>query len=435
MPFKSAPASLLRLTITYMSATAVIGASFGPSPARAADESKYRLVVYLNFDGVTLKRGGNVAQNNETNLIGSPTFDYPALTWSRLGGKEAGLKETLDELKLLYGNYAVQLVTERPTGGDYTMAVVGGKGEGVAAGSATAVGVAPMDCKNDNPNDLALIFGDKVDSPKQLAFVIAHELGHTFGLEHVSDPKGIMAPALNAETCCFVSSPLAEGSSCGRTEQDAEAILLENLGAGEGDTVPPLVWIDRPGNGALVPPNFSFEAGSADDLRVHHVTLYVDGKKVAELDRPPYVAVLTGLEAGEHILRAETFDWKPNQVATEVTVTVDPACPAEGSCYFGTVGVGRACEAGGDCTSGLCASLGDRSRCTAGCDGDGASCPDKTACREVAGEWACVGDDEGWSLNSSAGGCAIAGEPGAKGWIALLLLAAALLARRKRRRA
>ena len=54
-------------------------------------------------------------------------------------------------------------------------------GDGCKKGGAGTIGIAPLDCKNSNKNDLVLVFGDKLSSARQLAFVIAHELGHSFG--------------------------------------------------------------------------------------------------------------------------------------------------------------------------------------------------------------------------------------------------------------
>jgi hypothetical protein len=422
-----------------------------PSPMVPMDEAPWK-VVYLNFDGATLNGGGNNSKTNNTDLILSSTLDYPALDWTKLGGKEQGSKAVVDELKLVFLKFAVKFVTERPTEGDYTMAMVGGTGDGCKKGGPGTVGIAPLDCKNTNLNDVCLIFGDEMNgSVRKLAFVIAHELGHTFGLEHVTDPKGIMYPALTPEVCCWVSAPISGGSSCGRTTQDAEKVLEENVGVGKQDTQPPLVWFLRPGDGAILPPDFTFEVVAGDDLGVHHVTFFLDGAKLMEMDGPPYTHVVTGMADGQHVLKAEVHDWVKLTSSAQVTFTVDAGCVVDGTCDGGTGGIGRPCEAGDDCTSGVCAvNAADEGRCISTCDGAAeAVCPTGLTCQQLeaptGATWACLPAGDDWTLHlagessGGGGGCAVSpGLPPVRraAPIGLVLLAATggLLAARRRRR-
>jgi len=398
-----------------------------------ADSSPWQ-VVYLNFDGAELKVGGNNAKTNTTDLILSATLSYPAMTWTNLGGKEKGMKAVVDELKLIFMKFAVKLVTDRPTDGDYTMAMVGGRGDGCKKGGAGTVGISPLDCKNTEKNDVTLIFGELMSSSaKKLAMVIAHELGHSFGLEHVSDPKGIMYPALNPSVCCWVTSSLSEGSTCGRTTQDAEKVLTDNVGPGKQDTLAPLAWFMRPGPGAVLPPDFSFEVTAADDLAVHHVVIYLDNTKVLELNDPPYTKALTNVSDGEHVLKAEVHDWAQHTSTTEVSFTVDSRCVLDGSCYAGSGGTEGACEAGADCASGLCALANGAGVCVEECQGQAAEaiCPTGTRCD---GE-ACLpfsAESGDWSLSRAGGdgGCGLAGpRPVGLPVPVLLLLGLALLSR------
>ncbi|MCA9666919.1 MAG: matrixin family metalloprotease [Myxococcales bacterium] len=401
-------------------------------------DPNFNLVVYLNFDGEKLTAGGNDSRTNQTTLITVPELDYPALSWDKFGGRDTAEKKILDELKILFGEYALEFVTTRPASGDYTMVMVGGVGTNVKKGSPGTVGIAPLDCKNNNKNDLAVVFGDKVSSAQKVAFVIAHELGHTLGLVHVNDNRAIMNPGLTSETCCFVEASLTEPGQCSRgSTQDAKKILTENVGTGQGDQIPPLVWFVRPGDDALLPSSFSIEVGAADDLRVARVDLYVDGEKKLELDRPPYVLSLRDMADGEHTLRAVAWDFKPNQVSAEIKVTVDKRCPADGTCYLGAGGVGASCENGADCTSGACASKDGSGVCVQKCQAAGDTCPDGTSCLETAvGTLACVAG-EGYNLSTSGGGCTVGASDGGTplaAALATLLLALVVIGRRRRRR-
>lgn len=397
-----------------------------PKRTEAAADAPWQ-VVFLNFDGEKLKKGGNDSQTNTTNLILVPTLDYPAADLSKIGGTDKGKKAIVDTLKLIYMEYAVKFVTTRPTdGSSYTMSMIGGTGVNCAKGGAGTVGVSPLDCKNSNKNDLNVIYSDLVNTTaKKISLVIAHELGHSFGLEHVTDTKGIMYPSLSADTCCWVSAGLSGSSSCGRTSQDSKKVLKDNLGVGKQDKISPLVWIVRPGAGAILPPNFSYEVTAGDDLGVRHVVIYMDGAKQATFIDPPFTEVLKGVSDGEHTIKVEGFDWISNKSTAEVKFTVDSKCVLDGTCVHGKVGIGNECIEGSDCITGICAVKSGVGKCVDKCSStkDQQICPDGLTCQQVNDSWACV-PGSGFSLNVSGGGgggCNTAGTRGLPAALSVLI--------------
>ena len=406
-------------------------------------------VIYLNFDGATLQQGPSNAPNNTTALITSATLSYPAFaSWSKLGGKDAGIKAVGDKLKIVYGTIAAKFVTTRPSSGDYTMAMIGGDGQGCAGGGA-AIGVAPLDCApankaakdNANKNDIVLIFGDKImtsgsPSLSTLVVTIAHELGHSFGLEHITDMNGIMAPSTGGNNGFWTTSATS-GGTC-RKDQDAEKVLQDALGQGKQDTMAPRLWFVRPGEGAVLPPDFSFEVVAADDLGVHHVVVLVDGKKELELTDPPFTSVLRKLADGQHTIKATAHDWIGNKTEAQVTVTVNGACVKDGSCSGGAGGLGQRCAAGPECATGICALKEAQGSCVDLCvPGDSAVCPTGLTCKQTGEQSACLPGD-GYTLalgGGDEGGCRLGPDrpPAAPllGWLPLMgIFALLLLARR-----
>lgn len=206
-------------------------ASLGTGFARAEPGPRsLKQVVYVALEGERLVRGGSDAHASSSPALLVPELAYPALDWEPLGGRARAQPELLVELARLFRPWQVELVTTRPAAGPYTMVVVGGRGEGVLGAAEGGIGASPLDCENTQPSDVSLVFADRVDSPARLALVIAHELGHTFGLEHVDDLQDIMYPTLSRTACCFGQAELKGTSSCGRTVQDARKILDQNLG-------------------------------------------------------------------------------------------------------------------------------------------------------------------------------------------------------------
>jgi hypothetical protein len=95
-------------------------------------------------------------------------------------------------------------------------------------------GVAPQDCNNSNPNDIAFVYkigGSTADTISRFA---AHELGHSFGLAHVLESSDIMQWASSGRA--FRRSTLDKsdahwfGACVDGNVQDEPAMLTAALG-------------------------------------------------------------------------------------------------------------------------------------------------------------------------------------------------------------
>jgi hypothetical protein len=97
----------------------------------------------------------------------------------------AGQQTIMTTLGTLYAPYRVTFTTQPPADEPFTMVIV-------SPTIAPHHGMAPLDCENQNQNDIAFVYQIDQVSPDLIARFAAHELGHSFGLAHVSENTEIM---------------------------------------------------------------------------------------------------------------------------------------------------------------------------------------------------------------------------------------------------
>jgi hypothetical protein len=138
---------------------------------------------------------------------------------------EAARKTVLAGLRTAYAPYRVSFTTERPDAGPYTMVIVSATG-------GPHHGVAPLDCGNANPSDIAFVYRTALSSADLVAREAAHELGHSFGLAHVAAQGDFMQWASSGGRFTVAPYDTAhESGKCFDGEvQDAPAMLAASLG-------------------------------------------------------------------------------------------------------------------------------------------------------------------------------------------------------------
>ena len=149
-----------------------------------AAELAGRQVIYVNFDGPTIRDCDNFcsnAPNNRSFIIGriwgSSRVDFAPYSGARTAITEA--------IRRAYDRYNVRVTRSRPASGGYTMVVI-------SPTRGDHHGVAPLDCGNANGRDIAFVYSIGSTSSATIARYAVHELGHSFGLAHVVSASDYM---------------------------------------------------------------------------------------------------------------------------------------------------------------------------------------------------------------------------------------------------
>ncbi len=261
----------------------------------------YGHVLYLNFAGGALDWGAfDDAPSRVSALVSGPK-NVPAVFDDFLqdathSNRALALDAVTTLVRGALAPYDVQIVTQRPASAPFTMIVVGGTlADSINENCDGVLGRALLDCDDTNPGNVGFaasdcpnsrVFGDAAAARQLMARTILHEAGHTFGLGHLAGDSIMSAqPTANALTW-GVGAPLADGTSCGRAQQDDDAILREHLGDHldradvpvPPDQTPPMISHTVPADGSLIPTSFQpcVTADDSSELQVAILQLWVE---------------------------------------------------------------------------------------------------------------------------------------------------------------
>jgi hypothetical protein len=223
------------------------------------------LKVFLNRNGGTYRPGQDDSRQN-TSIVPRQTSTIPAWTFG-----DTRWQQLKDCVTNQFSRFNVQIVvTEPPSNERYVEHVVGGRPEHVGLPNGVG-GVAPIDNFNCRVIDVAVnytfseVYGGNVQAICETA---AQEIAHSFSLDHelhCPDPMTYLG-GCGAKTFRDVNAQCGEfqprACNCNRPSQNSVQIMLEKLGpAGSGtvdpppptETVPPVVSITSPADGATLP--------------------------------------------------------------------------------------------------------------------------------------------------------------------------------------
>lgn len=184
-------------------------------------------VLWLNFDGANVPKGYG---KNQSFIPCKAVATIPPS-----GLSPADRDQIVALVQKSYEDAGARIIVTpaKPTSGDFTTMQVGGAYKDLGCiGGASILGVAPLDQGNANRNDIGFAFIPSYASARLIAETIAHEAGHSFGLDHVTTSTDIMYASAGANMIGFGIAKTRTGKV-----QDEPAILKQVLGVSTGGTV------------------------------------------------------------------------------------------------------------------------------------------------------------------------------------------------------
>ncbi|MBX3223637.1 MAG: hypothetical protein KF795_24205 [Labilithrix sp.] len=232
------------------------------------------VTAYLNGEGGTYFAGVDNAGQRISSVLSfygrqsatAPPTGYQGATWRTL----------VDCVSEKFARYGVTITDRRPVGPYTEIVVTNAWGSSILGLSNAIGGIAPLGSCRVVPQAVGFVFQPVYDRPGYggvagACEAVAHELAHTLSLSHEQLATDLMsyAPAnpakrfQDANVACGVSAQAPEACTCGAATQNSHRQLLAMVGAPApsggpttpGDTVPPVVSIASPANGASAPGN------------------------------------------------------------------------------------------------------------------------------------------------------------------------------------
>jgi hypothetical protein len=307
------------------------------------------VTLFVNFDGVEITECSTSDSHHDCSWI-NPGVTIPA--WSGNAQARVGV---LQAMRSIVRPYGIRVTGVRPPANeDYAMVVYGGTEEEFGS-----LGLAPAgDCYDQYPNQIAFAYmdGDRAGWVNGGAATAVHEAAHTWGLDHISEPYAVMAPAGDNsrtyfQTDCVPIVSDAEytpgGESCPKLNQDFcgansqqndQALLRYLFGSPYVDRGDPKLTLVSPEDGAYFqgPADFDVKIAVDDELhpQVYDRRIWVEGLIPEPEDG--HLAVDADFEVDELPIGSWTFhvslrDEAGNEgtLSFEVEVGEDPPPPAE----------------------------------------------------------------------------------------------------------
>jgi MYXO-CTERM domain-containing protein len=295
-----------------------------PLAGELEPRAAYRVTVFVNFDGAQLVAGNEDSRANET-AIAELAGAFPPY------GGTTHRAAVLQAVQQDFDPYDVVVVDNRPSTGNYTMAMVGP----VDAGD--ALGLALLDCDDRIANNIVFAFhgdGDNRSAASQ-ANTISQEVAHSYGLEHVEHQGDLMYPMSTGGDPAFldlctaivpapeIGCPAQHAVYCPEAQQNSHRELLGRFGARTPDDVDPAVEITQPDNEDEldVGADFDIVAAATDERGLANVVLFVNESNIGGRTVSPYTWHVDDMPMGVFDMYVIAIDNGGNMTKSD-TVTI-----------------------------------------------------------------------------------------------------------------
>lgn len=258
------------------------------------------LFLFLNFceGGCRFTPGADDARIGTSSIPSEPV----TLPESVMSDEEHD--ELLRCLYQIFEPFEVLITRERPMGRRYVEAVIAGEARDLGL-SPTIAGISPLACGlieyGVNFNFFKQI--PRVDGIQELCNVIAHETGHTIGLEHAYLCSDVMTYLPHCEDPAYFTRAdvqcggfFPETCTCGPDFQNSHLTVMEELGPRRTPIqLPPRLRILSPEPLVGVEQGFFVVVDATDEHGVREVEIFLDGLSQGVLREPPF-AFATALD-------------------------------------------------------------------------------------------------------------------------------------------
>jgi hypothetical protein len=206
----------------------------GAPATDAHGPAKY--TVFLNFDGATLTQGPDDARINQSSAI----VQNPTVLTRYLDGspeREIRINAIVNFVWKAFAPYSVDVVTTRPTSGDYLMAVISNQSSEDVGFPVGYFSVAPYPCNSGNRNLVSFEFEPEQAGNEQ-AYSVLSDIGSMIGLAATTKQGDCMCRVGGCDVpptfvqCTFGTDVATyTPNNCNRTPtQDEPALMQEAWG-------------------------------------------------------------------------------------------------------------------------------------------------------------------------------------------------------------
>jgi hypothetical protein len=193
--------------------------------------------LFFNFEAVTITHGGIGCQDDATrncSFIATMDTMVPQFASGMGAGRQAFLDAIVAAANQILAPYSVEVVATRPAAGPYTM-IVFAQCVSTLMCSAGGGAIAPDDCMNANPNDIAFVFEQTSATAAYYANLAIFDYGLTLGVSTNQLAGDCLCDNCGTPTLCSLSTDsVIHQSACNPnqvgTHQNEQSMFSAALG-------------------------------------------------------------------------------------------------------------------------------------------------------------------------------------------------------------